>query len=197
MLGVPGYGQTSYRQRETAIYEEVTVGYKDFLYLHVTNRDEWNSVLDPDQNHFSYPGADLAFIFTQGIESLKNNEILTYGKIRGGYTQVANINLGGNPYGAYSLVNPFVTTPGFPYGATGGYNQSGTYLNPLIRPETTDEWEVGGEFGFLNGRINLGGAYYNSQTKNQSLIAAISAATGFAQKVVNAGLVTNTGFEMT
>jgi outer membrane receptor protein involved in Fe transport len=94
--------------------------------------------------------------------------VLTYGKIRGGVTQVANINLGGNPYGAYELVNPFVTAPGFPYGALGGYSQSGTYLNPLIKPEITNEWEVGAELGFLNGRINLGGAYYNSQTKTKA-----------------------------
>ncbi|MDP9042271.1 MAG: TonB-dependent receptor, partial [Bacteroidota bacterium] len=196
VLGTPFYGQTSYRQRETSVYEDVTFGFKDFLYLHITNRDEWNSILDPTQNHFSYPGADLSFIFTQGIEPLKNSRVLSFGKIRGGYTRVANINLGGNPYGAYELVNPFIPTTGFPFGAIGGYNQSATYLNPKIRPEITDEWEVGGELGFLNGRINISGAYYNSKTKNQSLTAAISAATGFGQKVVNAGLVTNTGYEM-
>ncbi len=196
VLGVPGYGQTSYKQRETSVFEEVTFGFKDFLYLHVTNRDEWNSILDPKQNHFSYPGADLSFIFTQAVEPLKNSRVLSYGKIRGGYTQVANINLGGNPYGAYELVNPFVTTPGFPYGSLGGYNQSATYLNPLIRPEITDEWEIGAELGFLNGRVNLSGDYYSSKTKNQSLTAAISPATGFAAKVVNAGLVTNTGVEL-
>ena len=138
VLGVPGYGQTSYKQRETSIYEEATLGYKEFLFLHITNRTEWNSVLDPSQNHFDYPGADIAFIFTQGIEALKNSRVLSYGKIRGGVTQVANINLGGNPYGAYELVNPFVTAPGFPYGALGGYSQSGTYLNPLIKPEITN-----------------------------------------------------------
>ena len=196
VLGVPGYGQTSYKQRETAVFEEVTLGYKDYLYLHLTHRDEWNSVLDPSQNHYSYPGADLSFIFTQAFESLKNNHTLTYGKVRGGYAQVANINLGGNPYGAYSLVNPFISTAGFPFGSLGGYNQSGTYLNPLIKPEITDEWEVGAELGFWNGKLNIGGAYYSSQTKNQTLIAAISPATGFNQKVVNAGLVTNTGYEI-
>ncbi len=141
-------------------------------------------------------GADLSFIFTQAIESLKNSNVLSYGKLRGGVTKVANINLGGNPYGAYELVNPFVTTPGFPYGSLGGYSQSGIYLNPLIQPEITNEYEIGAELGFFNGRVSLSGDYYNSQTKNQSLTAAISAATGFAQKVVNAGLVTNNGYEM-
>jgi outer membrane receptor protein involved in Fe transport len=130
---------------------------------------------------------------------LKGNKVLSYGKIRGGLTKVANINLGGlggNPYGAYSLVNPFVPPLGFPYGSLGGYSQSTTYLNPLIKPETTNEYEVGGELGFLNNRINLSGDYYQSKTKGQSLTAAISSATGFTQKIVNAGLITNNGYEL-
>ena len=204
-LGVPGFNQLYYRQREYSIYEEVTLGYKDFAFLHVTNRDEWNSVLDPSIRHFQYPGVDASFIFTQAFEGMKNNRILNYGKIRGGYTQVSNINLGGNPYGAYSLVTPYVTgqpasgTPafvnGFPFGSIGGYAQSTKFLNPLVKPEITKEYEVGLELGFLNNRIYFAGDYYQSQTKNQNLTAQISPATGFTSKVVNAGLVTNKGFE--
>src|ERR1035437_10338587 len=106
VLGVPTYNEGSYKQREYSIFEDATLGYREYLFLHVSNRDEWNSILAPSQQHFEYPGADLSFVFTQAINSLKNNKILSYGKIRGGISQVANINLGGNPYGAYSLVNP-------------------------------------------------------------------------------------------
>jgi TonB-linked SusC/RagA family outer membrane protein len=196
VLGIPTYAQGSYKQREYSIFEDLTVGYHDYLYLHLSNRDEWNSILDPSQRHFEYPGGDLSFIFTNAISSLKNSRILSYGKIRGGYSQVANINLGGNPYGAYSLVNPFVPPAGFPFGSLGGYSQSTTYLNPLIKPEITDEYEVGAEFGFLNNRINLSGDYYQSKTKGEALIANISSATGFTNKIVNAGLVTNSGIEL-
>ena len=206
VLGVPGYNQTLYRQREYSIYEEVTLGYKDFLFLHGSNRDEWNSVLDPSINHFSYPGVDASLVFTQAIEGLKNNKVLSYGKIRGGYTQVSNINLGGNPYGAYSLITPYVTSGagvagvptfvnGFPFGSVGGYAQSTKYFNPLVRPEITKEYEVGLELGFLDNRIYIAADYYQSKTKNQNLTAQISPATGFTSKVVNAGLVTNNGVE--
>ncbi len=196
VLGIPTYGEGIFKQREYSIFEDATIGFNNYLYLHVSNRDEWNSVLDPSQQHFGYPGADLSFIFTQAIPALRGNKILSYGKIRGGITKVANINLGGNPYGAYSLINPFVPPLGFPYGSTGGYSQSTTYLNPLIKPEQTKEFEVGGELGFLNNRITISGDYYQSKTKDQSLTAVISAATGFTQKVVNAGLVTNSGVEL-
>ena len=199
VLGIPGYQEGTYKQREYSIFEDATFGFRDYLFLHLSNRDEWNSVLDPSHQHFEYPGADLSWIFTQAISSLKNSKFLSYGKIRGGITQVANINLGGiggNPYGAYSLINPFVPPLGFPFGSLGGYSQSDTYLNPLIKPEQTTEYEIGGELGFIDNRINLSGDYYQSKTKDQSLTAVISSATGFTQKVVNAGLVTNQGYEL-
>ncbi|MFI5187806.1 MAG: hypothetical protein ACHQF0_13830, partial [Chitinophagales bacterium] len=195
VLGIPGYGEGSYKQRETAVYEEATLGYRDFIYLHVSNRDEWNSVLDPSHQHFEYPGVDLSWIFSQSIGALKGNKILNYGKLRAGYTKVANINLGGNPYGAYSLVNPFNPSGGFPYGNIGGYSQSSTYLNPLIQPEITKEGEVGIDLGFFQNRISFQGDYYQSITNNQTLIAQLSAAAGFTGKVVNAGQVTNKGME--
>lgn len=196
VLGIPTYQQGAYKQREYSIFEDAILGFKQFLFLHLSNRDEWNSILDPSQRHFEYPGADLSFIFTNAIPGLKDNKFLSYGKIRGGISRVANINLGGNPYGAYSLINPFVPATGFPFGSLGGYSQSNTYLNPLIKPEITDEYEIGGELGFLDNRINLSGDYYQSKTKDEALIASISSATGFTQKVVNAGLVTNQGIEL-
>src|SRR5205085_8961037 len=150
----------------------------------------------PSQQHFEYPGVDAAFIFTQGIKSLQGKKILSYGKIRGGVTEVGNINLGGNPYGAYELINPFVPPAGFPYGSIGGYAQSTTFFNQFIKPEITDEYEIGFELGFLNNRFNLQGDYYQSISKNQNLTGTISATTGFLNKVVNAGKVTNKGIEV-
>ncbi|HEY0433606.1 MAG TPA: SusC/RagA family TonB-linked outer membrane protein, partial [Chitinophagaceae bacterium] len=196
VLGVPGYGESSFKQRETSVYEEVTVGYKDFIYLHLSNRDEWNSVLDPSQQHFEYPGADVSWMFTNTINALKNNQVLTYGKLRGGVTQVANINLGTSPYGAYSLINAFNPSGGFPYGNIGGYSQSPVFLNQFIKPEKTMAEEVGVDLGFFNNRISFQANVYQSVTKDQTLTAQLSAAAGFTGKVVNAGQVTNKGIEM-
>jgi TonB-linked SusC/RagA family outer membrane protein len=196
VLGTPGYNETSYTARDYSIYEDATIGWRDFLFLHLSNRDEWNSVLDPSTWHFEYPGADLSFVFTDAISSMKNSRVLSFGKISGGVTQVSNINLGGNPYGTYSLINTFNPPSGFPFGNIGGYSQSNTYLNPFIKPEKTTEEEGTVELGFLNNRFNFKGVYYNSVTKDLNLTAEISAATGFANKVINAGQVTNKGIEL-
>jgi len=192
-LGIPGYAEDYYEQREGAIYEEATLGYSNYLFLHVTNRDEWNSVLAQDHNHYEYPGADLSFVFTDGISALKDNSILSYGKLHGGVAKVANINLGlnANPYGAYSLINPYNTASGFPYGSLGGYSTSGLSLNPNIQPEETTEYEVGVELGFLKDRIHFETTISHSNSKNQSLTSSVSSATGYTSELTNAGLVTN------
>jgi TonB-linked SusC/RagA family outer membrane protein len=195
-LGIPSYGEANFAQREIAVYEEATFGYHDYLFLHVTNRDEWNSVLNPDKNHYQYPGADLSFVFTDAINKLKDNDILSYGKIHGGITKVANINLGGNTFGAYSLQNIFSIAGGFPFGSLGGYSLGANNNNPNLTPEETTEYEVGAELGFLKNRINLKVTAYHSDTRNLSLTQAVSTATGFSSQLTNAGLVTNDGQEI-
>ena len=195
VLGTPGYGESYYKQREYSYYEDATLGFKDYLFLHLTNRDEWNSVLDPAHDHYEYPGANLSYVFTQSIGALKDSKVLSYGSVFGAITKVANINIGSSPYGTYSLINPFVPPAGYPYNAIGGYTTSGEYLNPNIQPEKTTEYEVGTELGFFDNRIDLKADFYNSKTRNQSLQGIISSATGYTSKLTNAGLVTNTGEE--
>jgi len=197
-LGIPNYFEANYAQRAAAVYEEATLGFRDYLFLHVTNRDEWNSVLNPNKNHYEYPGADLSFVFTDAIASLKDKDVLSYGKVHAGITKVANINLGGgtNPYGAYSLQNVFNTAGGFPFGSLGGYSLSLQNNNPNIQPEQTTEYEFGAELGFLKNRVNLKVTAYHSDSRSQSLTQVLSSATGFASQLTNAGLVTNDGQEI-
>ena len=196
-LGIPTYGESTYTQRDDAIYEEVTIGFKNWLFLHGTNRDEWNSVLAQDHNHYEYPSVDASFVFTDAISALKDNSILSYGKLTGGVAKVANINLGtnANPYGAYSLINPFNVASGFPFGSLGGYSQSSLSLNPDIQPEITTDYEGGIELGFLKDRLHFTANYSHSESKNQSLTADVSSATGYTSELTNAGLVTNNTLE--
>jgi hypothetical protein len=50
---------------------------------------------------------------------------------------------------------------------------------------------------FLDGRIHLDVNYFNSKTVDQIIPVAVSTATGFSSKYVNAGTVENKGWEVT
>ena len=56
--------------------------------------------------------------------------------------------------------------------------------------------EIGLDLGFLNNRINFSAAVYNTNTKNQTIPIAISAATGYTSAFVNSGEMQNQGVEV-
>ncbi|TAN10810.1 MAG: SusC/RagA family TonB-linked outer membrane protein [Chitinophagaceae bacterium] len=202
--GTPGFFQNKFEQRQYAYFEDLTLGWKDFLFLHLTNRDEWNSVLAPAHQHYEYPSANASFIFTDAIPSLHNSNILTYGKIFGGITRVANISLNSQgTYGAYQVQNVFnigyasiFTTNAFPFGGLGGYSLSNVSLNPDVTPEKTISQEAGFNLGFWNDRINFNADYYHEVTSQQTLAAEVSHATGYDQKILNTGEMLNEGVEL-
>ena len=120
-LGNPTVGQSLIQQRVIGAFGDLTVGYKNFLYLHGSLRNDWNSLLSPDNRSYLYPAVDVAFVFTDGIASLQNSKFLSFGKIRAAVSRTAQVSI--NPY---ALQNTFDPGNGFPFGGTAGYTVDGT-----------------------------------------------------------------------
>lgn len=202
-LVIPNFFNISNRQGEAqvsealfetgliGVYADLTLGYKNFLFLHGTGRNDWNSKLAPENRRFFYPSVDASFVFTDAIEALKGNRILNYGKVRASWAKVGQVSV--DPY---SLNNVVVPGGGFPYGSTAGYTLGNAFANPNLKPEFTTEKEVGLELGFLRSRINVKAAYYNAITTNQTIPSQISSATGYTSAVVNLGSMRNKGVEL-
>jgi len=201
VIGQPVVLEEEAQRNDLGAYADVTFGYRDFLFLHATARNDWTSVLDPSNRSFFYPSVDAAFVFTDAIKALSNGKFLSYGKIRAAYSEVGQVSLPGqgvyiNTFGAYNLENIFNVGFGFPFGGTGGYTLDNNYKNPAIRPERTVEKEIGIELGFLNNRINFQAAYFDARTTDQTLPVQISAATGYSGALLNTGAMSNKGYEL-
>ncbi len=188
--GEPNVSQFSSRYRKYSAFGDLTVGYKQFLYLHLTGRNDWDSRLAKANRSYFYPEADASFVFS---ELLKNNgpAWLSYGKVHVAVSQVGQVNI--QPY---SLVTAFDPGGGFPYGSTAGYTIQNTYANPNLKPEKNLEREVGIELGFLKDRITFSAAAYQSNAKDQTIPISISWTTGFNQANVNSGEMQNQGIEL-
>jgi TonB-linked SusC/RagA family outer membrane protein len=188
--GEPNVTQFMSRYRKYAIYGDLQVGYKQFLYLHLTGRNDWDSRLSEANRSYFYPEADVAFVFS---ELLKNGgpSWLNYGKLTFAASQVGQVNIA-----PYSLVNVFDNGAGFPYGSTPGYSVSNSFNNPDLKPERNFERELGLELGFLKDRITFRAAAYKSNSKDQTIPIGISWTTGFNQAYVNSGEMQNQGVEL-
>ncbi|MEA5138325.1 SusC/RagA family TonB-linked outer membrane protein [Arcicella rigui] len=189
-IGEAGASASDFKSRLFGAYADLSVTYNNYLSLHVSGRNDWSSLLSKANRSFFYPGADLSLVLTEAVPALKELTFLNFAKVRLAATKVGGINVG-----PYALQTTF-GTGNFPYGSLAGYSVGNTLPDPNLTPEFTNSYEIGGEFGFLNNRVNLEVAYYTQKTTGQTVSISTSQATGYNSALINAGTVQNSGFEL-
>lgn len=188
--------------RSASFYADLTLGYKDFFFLHGSGRNDNISYLDPGYRSYFYPSVDASLVFSNVIPSLSNSSFLDYGKLRGGIAKVSQANLpnstGTGVYessGAYATLATFSPGAGFPFSGPTSFGVGNTLVQSGLRPETTISSEVGVELSFLKRRVAGAFTYYSQDSKDQTINASISTATGYSGYLFNAGEVQNHGVE--
>jgi len=174
--------------RQYGVWGDLTVGYKKYLYLHLTGRNDWVSVLSPANRSFFYPAADLSFIPTDAFSFLKGSKVIDYLKIRAAASKVGLVNL--DPY---SLEPTFNSSTGYGYGT--GFSQNNVLVSPNLKPEITKSLEFGTDFRLFKGIVDGTATYYTSSSIDQVVKASISSSTGYNYMYLNAGELTNKGVE--
>ena len=192
-----------YQTRIYAFYTDLTLGYKDFFFLHGSGRYDNVSVLAKGNRSFFYPGVDASFVFSNAIPALKDASFLDYGKLRGGYTKVSQINLPSatgigvtETGGAYQLDPTYSNGGGFPFGANASFTADGRLVQTNLLPEETRSTEAGIELSFLKSRVTAGATYYQQRSTNQTIGTTIPFSTGYQSLLLNAGEVQNRGVEV-
>jgi len=184
--GVP-FGQLyETHKKVNSLYGSASLGYKDWLTLDLTGRNDWSSTLPENANSLFYPSVGAAFVFTDalGLQS----SWLSYGKVRASWTRVGNDT---DPYQLAAVYGTGTAWAGVP-----SYTAPDRLPNPLLKPEQTTGAEIGADLGFLSDKLILNATVYQKNTTNQILPVSISSATGYSSAVVNSGEVQNRGLEL-
>src|SRR5690606_15548291 len=180
-------GGTSLTQyRSTAVYGEMTVGYNNYLFVSFTGRNDWVSVLSPENRSYFYPGVSASFVFNEAIKGLQESSFLSHGKVFASLNKTGNVTLA-----PYQLNNSYSQVNGFPFGGLSGFVPSSTSPNADIKPEFVTSFEAGVQLGFFDDRLHLEGSYVYSDSRGQIFNASTSRATGYSSARVNAGRLTN------
>lgn len=184
-------GGESYSQfRKIGAYADLTVGFKDFLFLNVTGRNDITSSLPTESNSYFYPGAGISFIASDAFPEITSYKGLSYLKTS------FNITKTGNDPGAYAANNVFFVPGNFPYGSTVGLSQASRVSDPNLSPEFTTSVEAGLEFGLFNNRFNANITGYKTNSTDQLAPVNISAASGATSLYTNIGEIENLGLEI-
>lgn len=180
------YGDVFERRRITGVFGDVTIGYRDLVYLNATGRNDWSSTLPVENRSYFYPSVSASFVFSDALKLSK--KVIDFGKIRAGWAKV------GRDADPYSLQDVFVLGTNFLGQPTASL--STTTYDPELKPEFTREVEVGTQVSFLKRKIELDFAWYNKTSTN--LIAPISVppSSGYSQFYTNYGKINNKGIEI-
>ena len=194
------YGEnTKTRSRTSAFFADLNFSWHDMIFIGVTGRDEASSKVGINNRSTFYPGVNGALVFTE-FGFLKDNKILSFGKLRAAWAQSANSGLSYSSYDTY--YKPFFTdgfTNGFafPYLGNNGFGKGQTIANPDLEHELTSGPELGAELKFIQDRITVDFTWYKQTTKNVIVQLPVPYSSGYWNYLVNAGKIENKGIELT
>ena len=175
-----------YRLRQYGLYGSIQLDYRRWAFLNITGRNDWSSTLPVDNNSYFYPSVTASVLLSEAFGW--RSKTVNYLKIRGGWSQVG---ADANPY---QLATVFTSETAF----NGNPLQSSSTIgmNPNLKPEKTSSIEAGFEAAFWDNRLYLDFTYYKTDSRNQILKLATTAASGYTSQVRNAGHIRNRGYEI-
>lgn len=190
--GSPIYADNSLSQKEIqSVYAFANIGWKNFLYLDLTARNDWSSTLPKDNRSYFYPSVSFSGLVTGAMDAFDipyNHDVLDFGKIRLSWAKV------GKDTAPYQLMNTYGSTKdanGLVY-----ITQPTTMANSALKPEMATSWEAGTEWHFFKNRLGFDLTYYNTTTKNQVMSIALPYSSGVQNRYINAGVINNSGIEL-
>ena len=187
-----GFGSSSM----ASFFGRATYNYDNRYMGTYTYRQDGSSNFGPKNRWAGFNAFAVSWRFTneEFFESATN--ILSDGKLRIGWGQTGNSNIGGYRWGA-SITR-------MPSGLGLGYRQS-NIANPYIQWETQEQWNLGLDLSFLQNRIGLVVDLYDKTSNDMLMQLQLPSYMGTRGNVSSAlsapygnyGTINNKGFEFT
>ena len=193
------FGPRSSRSRGNdlllSVFASAQLAYANQVYLEIQARNDWSSILPPENNHYFYPGASLSWIFTEAFDIPS----LNFGKVRASWADVGrpgpryygNVDFSLGAYGGQPTMSlPDYLPPADFASATGGFPV------PNLKPERKREYEIGLEGAFLPGnRIGVDFSFFHNNTYDQITKLTVPSSSVLTEVRMNAGDIAQSGIE--
>lgn len=170
-------------QQLQAVFGNLDISFKDWIFLNFTARNDWSSSLAyTNSNHYFYPSAGISFVLS---EAVKLPAFISYAKLRGSVAEVG------------SSIPVYLTFLQNSQNTSGQLVFNTNKAPSTLKPERTKSFEAGTDLRFVNNRLNVSFTYYKSNTLNQYFPYNPSPTSLVTTAYINAGNVQNTGYEFT
>jgi TonB-linked SusC/RagA family outer membrane protein len=172
--------------RFASYFTRLNYKFSDKYLLGLSARIDGSSRFGADNRYGFFPAVSAGWILSE--ESfLKNIELISFLKLRASWGKTGNAEIGNFPQlGLFTGDAGYGTLPG---------QRPVQLSNPNLGWESTQQIDIGLDFGILKNRINGEIDYYEKNTTGLLLNVNVPGTTGFATQVKNVGALTNKGFE--
>jgi TonB-linked SusC/RagA family outer membrane protein len=180
--------QRNQLRRIMGVFSELAISYKDLVFVSLAGRNDWASPLPEQNRSFFYPTGSMSFVLSniKGIKEATNSWLSLF-RLR---ASLARTNRFPTPYQNQAAFLSQLTSGG-------GYAYDFFAPNPDLRPEKQSTYELGFEARFLNGRVGIDFAYYNTIVKDQiGQLLRLSYGSGFVLNTQNFTDTRNWGTEV-
>ncbi|WP_162418545.1 SusC/RagA family TonB-linked outer membrane protein [Cyclobacterium roseum] len=183
--GTPGTGMSESQRETYSVYSSATLGYKGYLFLGATGRNDWSSTLPEENRSYFYPSVNMALTLSEALDL--NSTTLSHAQVRASLAQV------GSDTDPYQLMGTYGTTT---------FNNISLFTPTAVKPPTnllpemTTSFEVGADLRFFSDRLSLDATYYRQVTENMILQVPTARSTGYASQLINAAEIENKGIEL-
>lgn len=179
-------------RQTNSLFGFASLGFKDFVFVDLSVRNDISSTLPDNNNSYVYGGLSGSFVFSQ---LFANRDVLSFGKLR---ASIARLGSDVDPYNVYETFPLGTNFPKAVGAATVTYarqNVPDTRPNDNLRPALSTSYEVGTELQFFGNRARIDANYFYRRNIDQIVNISLPNSTGYSGQVINAGEMTNKGWE--
>lgn len=182
-----------------AFFSRLNYAYKDRYFFQASLRHEGSSRFGVNNKWGDFPSLSAGWLLSEE-NFIKGSTPFSFIKLRAGFGVTGNQDISNyqslaSLTGGYAYPIYYEGLEEILYYTTYGPSKN---VNPNLKWETKEEFDMGLDFGLLKNRLNVSLDYYNRHTKDVLYSYAAQLPSGVATSILaNVGNIRNNGFEVT
>jgi len=177
--------QTDVQLRTLGFYGQHELAFRDRLFLNAAVRWDASSTFAPSERWQAFPKFSASYVVIDNKPGALNNLRLR-----------SALGWAGSQPGILNAYSQFVSFTQLPFAGRPGFVNDVTFGNPNLKNERAREWELGGDVGFLGGRVSTEATYYNRLVSDLLFFRPLPTSTGFSRQFFPIGTMSNKGVEL-
>lgn len=188
----PSVGSSAFIDKMASFFGRLNYSFKDRYLLTATLRADGSSNFAPDHRWGYFPSVSVGWRISEEPFWEKMKGVISNTKIRASYGQTGNANVGERAMSYYQVGYSTIW---------GDTEHKGVYLsqlgNPDLKWETTTEWNLGIDWGFMNNRLNVTTEFYSRVIPDLLNTRSLLSYNEVSSIMANIGSTQSKGFELT